>query len=208
LGTNVVIEILKQPLHTTIAIDTLEFSEFSVEEKLHIAISVKDFKAIVTHAGISNTIVSARYSQPSKPMQLKYSDEGVVCEFILMTIGDFRGSSTTPAPAAARISSKSTSRQPLEASNRDGVNATLSLPPPSRSVAASTIQEPIIPRASRPSPPPQPSLQSYALFFPENDDDRKWDPAEEDGEETLGWDMSGDNARIWNIAVYGLQADK
>ena len=50
-------EILKQPLHTTIAIDTLEFAEFAVEEKLHIVISVKDFKSIVTHAGTTNTTV-------------------------------------------------------------------------------------------------------------------------------------------------------
>jgi len=88
-------EILKQPLHTTIAIDTSEFGEFNVAEKLHIVISVKDFKSIITHAGITNTIVKALYSQPSSPMQITYSDEGLLCEFILMTIGESRGSSAT-----------------------------------------------------------------------------------------------------------------
>ena len=43
-------EILKQPVHTSVAIDTKDFGEFMVEEKLHVAISAKDFKAIVTHA--------------------------------------------------------------------------------------------------------------------------------------------------------------
>jgi cell cycle checkpoint control protein RAD9A len=75
------IEILKQPLHTSVAIDTLEFGDFDVEDKLHIVISVKDFKTIVMHAGITKTTVSAAYSQPSKPMQLKYTEE--VCQLSL-----------------------------------------------------------------------------------------------------------------------------
>jgi cell cycle checkpoint control protein RAD9A len=54
----------------------LEFEEFAVEEKLHIVISVKDFKSIVAHAGTTNTTVKALYSLPSSPMQLTYSDEG------------------------------------------------------------------------------------------------------------------------------------
>ena len=106
-------EILKQPLHTTIAVDTLEFGEFSVEEKLHIVISVKDFKAIVAHSGISNTMVKALYSHPASPMQLSYSEDGILSEFILMTIGDSRGASATPAPKATRANSKRpASRQP------------------------------------------------------------------------------------------------
>src|SRR3954470_7613862 len=109
-------EVLKQPLHTTIAVDTLEFGEFAVEEKLHIVINVKDFKSIVAHAGTVNTSVRALYSRPSSPMQLTYSDDGLLSEFILMTVGDPRGALATPMPNAARATSKRpASRQPLEA---------------------------------------------------------------------------------------------
>jgi cell cycle checkpoint control protein RAD9A len=191
---------LKQPLHTSVAIDTAEFSEFNVEEKLHIVISVKDFKTIIMHAGITNNTVSAAYSHPSRPMQLKYTDEGMSTEFILMTIGDFRGSSTTPAPGVTRgISSKTGARQHLEASsNRIGVNAAPSMPPPSRAAAPSISRESSKAKVRRPSPPPpQPSLQSESLFFPDPDDDQRWDPADYDDEdeEPLGWDASANNVR-------------
>jgi len=88
----------KATLHTTIAVDTLEFGEFVVEEKLHIIISVKDFKSIIAHAGMANTMVKALYSRPTSPMQLTYNEDGILSEFILMTIGESRAASATPAP--------------------------------------------------------------------------------------------------------------
>jgi cell cycle checkpoint control protein RAD9A len=189
-------EILKQPLHTTIAIDALEFGEFSVEEKLHIVISVKDFKAFITHAGITNTIVKALYSRPSSPMQITYSDEGLLCEFILMTIGESRGGSTTPAPQTARASSKRPAlRQPLEAIPRSRSTPSSNMPPPN-GAAPSVNREPARAKASRPSPPPpQPSILSQQLFYPEADDDRRWDPVnyDEQEDEMLLWDTGGDN---------------
>lgn len=211
-STNAGSEILKQPLHTSVAIDTLEFSEFSVEDKFHIVISVKDFKTIVLHAGSTRTTVSAAYSLPSRPMQLKYTDEGMSCEFILMTLGDYRGSSVTPAPGAARGASvKATARQPLEASsNRNGANSAASMPPPSRSAAPSNARENSKAKVRRPSPPPpQPSLQSDSLFFPDPDDDQRWDPVgyDDEDEEPLGWDASADNVRslldycFWNLLI-------
>src|SRR4051794_10583292 len=81
----------------------MEFEEFRVEEKLHIAFSVKDFKAIVTHADSLNASITALYSKPTRPLQIAYeSDNGLLCEFTLMTIGDYRGGSVTPAPSIAR----------------------------------------------------------------------------------------------------------
>lgn len=198
--TNIHIAVLKQPLHTSIAIDTMDFSEFSVEEKLHIVISVKDFKAIVTHAGITSTTVSASYSHPARPFQLKYSDGGVTSEFVLMTIGDFRGSSTTPGPSAARNNSKRpASRQPLEASqNRHASNSAVSMPPPSRPVPVSVTRG--HPRAAErvrnSPPPPQPSIEANSLFVTDMDDDRQWGPpdfGDDDNPETVGWDASADN---------------
>ncbi|TVY35838.1 DNA repair protein rad9 [Lachnellula subtilissima] len=178
-------EILKQPLRTTIAIDTLEFAEFSVEEQLHIVISVKDFKSIITHAGITNTIVKALYSRPQCPMQLTYSDEGMTSEFILMTTGEVRGLSQAPTPNASRAGSKRpVTRQPLEAKSNS------EMPPPPASAAPSRVREDANKRAPRPSPPPpQPSIQANELFMSQNDEDRRWDPVNDDDDETmLLWD--------------------
>lgn len=190
-------EILKQPLHTTVAIDTLEFGEFSVEERLHIVISVKDFKSIVTHAGVTNTNVKALYSHPSNPMQITYSDEGLSCEFILMTIGESRGSSATPVPGASRTASRRpASRQPLEATSSSRRAASSDMPPPPMATAVSVGRDAAKAKSARPPPPlPQPSLPpSQALFHPE-DEDRRWDPVnyDEEDEEMLMWDAPGDN---------------
>ena len=192
-------EILKQPLHTTIAVDTLEFGEFSVEEKLHIVISVKDFKAIVAHSGISNTMVKALYSHPASPMQLSYSEDGILSEFILMTIGDSRGASATPAPNASRANSKRpASRQPLEATS-SSKRAAASMPPPPTSAAPSLARE--ASRVPRPSPPPpQPSVQSQSLFLPADDDDRQWDPSNyDDDDEPLLWDQRDGKVNVLKI---------
>lgn len=200
------IDVLKQPLHTKIAIDTQEFSEYSVEEKLHIVISVKDFKAIVTHAGITSTIVSAAYSYPFSPMLLKYNDEGMACEFILMTIGDSKGISTTQSLAGSRSGqTRPTVRNPLDASStRSGSISATSMPPPPRSVAPSIAREATRSKTRVPSPPPtQPSLQSDALFFPEEDDDRRWDPVDVEDEEMLAWDASADNV-VLQVLLFDL----
>lgn len=183
-----ILEILKQPLHTTIAIDTLEFGEFNVEEKLHIVISVKDFKSIITHAGASSTIVKALYSHPSSPMQITYSDESLFSEFILMTIGESRGSSATPVVNEIRANSKRpASRTPLEATSSSKRTLNSGMPPPPMSAAPSLNREAArvkIHKTARPSPPPpQPSLQSEALFVPGEDDDQTWDPVNFDEEE-------------------------
>ncbi len=108
-------EVLKQPLTTSISVSTGDFSNFRVEDQLHIIISVKDFKNIVSHAAIMDTEVTASYSHPSKPMQIKYGDEAMHSEFILMTLGEYRGASATPQPAAnvnARANSARTQQQP------------------------------------------------------------------------------------------------
>jgi cell cycle checkpoint control protein RAD9A len=189
---------LKQPLHTSIAIDTTEFTNFNVEDLLHVVISVKDFKAIVAHAGTTDTEVSAFYSYPSKPMQLKYTDDGIASEFILMTIGDHRGSSLTPAPAAARSRSASTvPKQISEASRHGSAQDPGSMAPPPRSMASNVASNPAKSRSLRPSPPPpQPTLNRESLFLTDDEeDDRRWDPSryEDEEEDMLGWDATTDN---------------
>ncbi|KAF7955512.1 uncharacterized protein EAE97_000771 [Botrytis byssoidea] len=189
-------EVLKQPLRTTIAVETLEFVEFTVEEQLHIVISVKDFKSIIAHAGINNTNIRALYSNPSSPMQLTYSEGGMQCEFILMTTGEARATSATPATNGSRaVSKKPAMRQPLEAASslkrtRSGSEMAASVGPNPSLVRENTRR-----KVSRPSPPPpQPSIQSPALFMPANDDDRRWDPVdyEDEDNEMLLWDVTVD----------------
>ncbi|ELR06418.1 hypothetical protein GMDG_02134 [Pseudogymnoascus destructans 20631-21] len=187
-------EVLKQPLHTSIAIDTTEFSQFNVEDMLHIIISVKDFKAIVQHAGSLDTEVSAAYSYPSKPMQLKYDDEGVTSEFILMTIGDYKATSAVPLPNAIMGNSTSApSRQHTEDPPVANVvqQAEASMQPPSRSGAPPATLLGHRAWALRHSPPlPQPSIDSDSLFVPDDEEDRRWNPSGYGGEdeELLGWD--------------------
>ncbi|KAI9786189.1 MAG: hypothetical protein M1839_007599 [Geoglossum umbratile] len=175
-------EILKQPLHTSVAIGTKEFEEFCVEEKLHIAFSVKDFKAIITHADSLNASITALYSKPTRPLQIAYeSDNGMLCEFTLMTIGDHRGGSVTPAPSIARTKPNAPDdRQTPTPSNP-------LMPPPSQPLHR--------PRQSRPSPPPpKASLDPESLFFPEDESPSGWDDRDErEEEDLLGWDGSEDN---------------
>lgn len=139
-------------------------------------------------------------------MLLKYSEEGMTSEFILMTIGDLRGSSMTPNLAGSRSSSsRPVTKQPLEAlSTRTDARTAASMPPPPRPAAPSLGRETTRTRTLGPSPPPpQPSLQSNALFFPEEDDDRRWDPIDED-EEMLVWDASCENVKFMLFSGLGL----
>ncbi|KZF22748.1 DNA repair protein rad9 [Xylona heveae TC161] len=188
-------EILKQPLQTSVAIDTLEFEDFSVEERLHIAISVKDFKAIVMHADTISTSVSARYSLPSRPLQITYEGDGMLCKYTLMTIGDYRASSTTPAPALSadgRLLTRDGSRM---ASVPVGAHSASSMPPPQRPASHKYASESFTQRTPRPSPPPpKASLDPESLFVPQ-DEDAEWDDYQrvDQSEDVLGWDASGDH---------------
>jgi cell cycle checkpoint control protein RAD9A len=85
-------EILKQPLQTSVALDTSDFEEFRVEDNLHIAVSLKDFKAIAAHAASVEVAVAVYYSQSGKPLQVHYVRDGMECEFTLMTASDTRSS--------------------------------------------------------------------------------------------------------------------
>lgn len=193
---------LKQPLQTSITIDNLDFEDFKVEEKLHIGISVKDFKAIVAHAETLKTSITATYSRPARPMQLSYQDHGMHCDFTLMTIGDYRGSSVTPAPAAARQPSTAASaerpspRQP-SAPATIRTKSAVSMPPPSEPASRSFTREPLqSQKVQRPSPPPpKRSLDDDSLFLPAYDDeDRQWGERNYDEEEdTVGWSASAHN---------------
>lgn len=195
---------LKQPLQTSITIDNLDFEDFTVEEQLHVGISVKDFKAIVIHAETLKSSITAFYSFPTRPMQLNYHEHGMQCEFTLMTIGEYRGGSVTPAPAAvqqvpAAPVEKPPSRQSTaQASSINTLQKSTTMPPPSEPASRSFTREPQSQRTQRPSPPPpKPSLDPESLFIPpDEDEDRVWGEKNYDDEQdTLGWDASANNVR-------------
>ena len=70
------------------------------------------------------------------------------------------------------------------------------MPPPPMSAAVRINRESAKARPSRPTPPPPQSVvPSQALFFPEPDEDRRWDPVnyDEEDDEMLLWDAGGDD---------------
>ncbi|KAI1827427.1 putative polyketide synthase [Xylaria intraflava] len=199
-------EVLKKPLQTSIAVARDEFDSFHVsEDGLHIVISVKDFRAIIQHASILGVDVSADYSTPANPMQLKYDSDGIKCEFLFMTIGERRG----PDPKAKKTgpNAKTSGRPQLEAmTSRANSHAptpaqTASKTPSSRPNPMPSLRPPI----ERPSQrPPPATLESESLFVPQ-DNDEQWEPVNVDEEEEeenarLSWDTSGDlNSTAMNM---------
>ncbi|KAG6035488.1 hypothetical protein E4U41_006063 [Claviceps citrina] len=207
--------VLKKPLQTSIAIEADEFDDIDVENKLRIVISVKDFRAIIQHAGVTGNAISARYSLPAKPIHLSYSGDALSCEFLVMTVGE-RGKNPTQRIKKGRHGAGNVTGPRLEAASRRTSVApsdTTNHPhthQPSEPKASSTshgIPKPTphlsAARASasrmgafdlRPSQkPPPPTIQSESLFV----DDNGWEPVrdeDEDAEEEarLEWDHSAD----------------
>lgn len=152
---------MKKPLQTSIAVETDEFDDIDVEDKLHIVISVKDFRAIIQHAGITGNDVSARYSLPARPIQLTYSGDAITCEFLIMTVGE-RGSN--PAQKTKkRGKSAAAAPQPshgprLEAASRRTSVAPSEAPaePQAQLQAQAKAQTQTQTPAPEPRPPPPP----------------------------------------------------
>ncbi|KAI1024466.1 hypothetical protein LB505_000719 [Fusarium chuoi] len=203
--------VLKKPLQTSIAVEADEFDEIDVEDKLHIVISVKDFRAIIQHAGITGNDVSARYSIPTQPIQLSYTGDAMSCEFLVMTVGE-RGTNTGQRTKKGRKNATQNTGPRLEATSRRPSMA----PPESQPAPAPAPPPPSLPqpnptpqmsaaRASasrvgafdlRPSqrPAPPATNRSESLFV----EDEGWEPINYEDEELaednakLGWDHSID----------------
>jgi cell cycle checkpoint control protein RAD9A len=190
--------VLKQPLETAIAIHTDDFDDFHVQEKVHIVISVKDFRAIVTHAETLRASISAYFSNPARPLQFAYQNRGLNCEFTLMTTGSAAGA---PSGQSVKfVSTRSTSKQPSTLPGARATDSNNSSLPASRSL----ISKPLSSQSGRPPLRDQILTQSLdnpdmeeSLFIPDRnkaDEDQTWDPKsyEEDEGETLGWDTNHD----------------
>ncbi|KAG9192048.1 cell cycle checkpoint control protein RAD9A [Alternaria panax] len=188
-------EILKHPLVTAVAVNTSHFERFTVQAGMHIIISVKDFKAIVVHADTLKTNLKAFYSQPTRPLQFSYGCDGLLCEFTLMTSGDYNAAPPTPAPQAMsnRQISRTASTKISERGEVRGLRSDMPPPmqPASRRDGSGRLRNPGSHQA--PAAQTQPTRQdSDSLFVPE-DEDAAWAPLDYDKEETLGWDASANH---------------
>ncbi|KAJ4304998.1 hypothetical protein N0V90_000526 [Kalmusia sp. IMI 367209] len=181
-------EILKHPLATAVAVNRSDFRHFNVQEGLHIIISVKDFKAIVMHADTLKTNINAYYSYPTRPLQFSYGSDGLLCEFTLMTSGDYNGVTAPPTPAP---------QAPSRAASRTATAATIethenrSMPPPVEPASRRPARRQMGSRQAS-SPKPQPDPES--LFVNQDEEeDTQWEPLDYNNEEeALGWDASAD----------------
>ena len=198
-------EILKHPLVTAVAVNTSDFNDFSVQPGLHIIISVRDFKAIVLHADTLKTTLKAYYSQPTRPLQFSYGCGGLLCEFTLMTSGDYNAAPPTPTPALQAPGSKQNPPVQATSSERSDARSTrLGMPPPaepaSRRDRSGRLRNP----GSRQNTSAQvqgAEQDSDSLFIPDDGDTRRreeeeesaWAPLDYEKEETLGWDASADH---------------
>jgi cell cycle checkpoint control protein RAD9A len=146
------------------------------------------------HADTLKTSLKAFYSQPTRPLQFTYGCDGLLCEFTLMTSGNYTAAPATPAPQAI-TSSKQTSRASTMLVDREESRSFPSdMPPPVQPAsrrdgsarlgsrqASSAVQH----RSGRHDPD--------SLFIPDDEDDEAWAPMDLDKEETLGWDASANH---------------
>ncbi|KAJ9607780.1 hypothetical protein H2200_007858 [Cladophialophora chaetospira] len=206
-------EILKQPMHTSVAVERKDFNDFNVQEGLHIGTMVRDFRSIIAHAETMRTHVTARYSRGNRPMQITYGEGGLTAEFTLMTRGSTNvpsnTSASTTATPARDLSMRSVSRPaetPAPPSGRQAAPqpttaAQGDMPPPARSSFrdrdGATSQPQLAKPDSTDSAPaaPSASIDPNSLFIPADDDDQQWDePNFEEEPDIVTWDNTADES--------------
>ncbi|RDI88972.1 hypothetical protein Vi05172_g1006 [Venturia inaequalis] len=204
-------EILKHPLKTAVSVNKSDFEHFDAQEKLHIIISVKDFKSIVNHADtLHNTAIDAHYSNPGRPFQFSYSKEGIQCQFTLMTTGEYNG---TPTPSAAPISApsapppRSISRAQSTASMASEIrrSAVEEMPPPVKPAPRRPVRK-LGQNENGPSSQFRQQIEEDpdSLFVPAAEEDRRWEPMEYDDdndEEAMVWDASASNENSFHPTI-------
>ncbi|KAI1909801.1 hypothetical protein LOZ53_002838 [Ophidiomyces ophidiicola] len=191
-------EILKKPVHTSVSINIRDFEECAVEERLHVATSVKDFKAIIIHADTLKTLITARYTKPCRPLQLSYQSGGVTCEFTLMTRGEAGDADAASNADTRELSAMPYSKPPQTASVNDETNVTAAeIDAPENEVVPRPFHGAAIQDTPQELPPIGASFDRDSLFVP-LDDDRQWDEPqyEEEQEDILGWDANLDQGSM------------
>jgi cell cycle checkpoint control protein RAD9A len=202
-------EILKQPMHTSVAVERKDFNAFNVQEGLHIGIIVKDFRSIVAHAETMKVDVTARYSRGNRPMQIAYSQGGVAAHFTLMTratsshVPDASRNSTPARDLSMRGRSQTPSMTRDPSVPATTQTAPTDMPPPStRPSARPPATRPALLKGSgtADTPAPSASLNPDSLFIPADDEDQKWDePNYEEDRDIVTWDNASDSASLRRI---------
>jgi cell cycle checkpoint control protein RAD9A len=192
-----------------------EFDNVEVEDKLHIIISVKDFRAILQHAQMISGDLATCYSSPGRPMKLSYNSDGVLCEFILMTVGEEDAMGQKHKTGRAKSAAANAGRQELDSGARRASSAvtesqarntqarTQTQPQAQNSLRNPAAQQKTPPRPRQPGfdirPQPIPpastrSTRSDSLFVGQVDDDQQWEPLNEEEEE----DEAQNDRLEWN----------
>ncbi|AEO69136.1 uncharacterized protein THITE_2119201 [Thermothielavioides terrestris NRRL 8126] len=182
--------VLKKPLHTNIAVEMDEFDDVEVQDKLHIIISVKDFRAILQHAQMTSGALTTCYSNPGRPMKLSYGTDGVLYEFILMTVGEkdaMTQKHKNPRANAAKAAGPeldSASHRASSAANENpqGPPASASHPPQQQQKTPTRPRQPAFEIRPQPMPPPM-TARSEPLFVNQAEDDEQWEPVNPDEDE-------------------------
>lgn len=193
------IEIIRQPTHTSVTLDDRDFDECKIEPDLHLSIPVKDFRSIIAHADTIKANVKVRYSQGHRPAQLTYALSGLSAEFTLMTKGTSSAalSGPTSATPARGLSVRPTSQAAGTRNETTMTGTTQNDATPvrqheERNPEPDTTRhpEPTRPKVSTStsidtSAPPA-SINPDSLFFPAaEDDDNRWDPQTFDNDEGM-----------------------
>lgn len=190
-----------------------EFDDIEVPDKLHIIISVRDFRAILQHANWTSTELNAAYSRPGRPMKISYNGDGIVCEFILMTV-DEKSTISAQKKGKQQAAAAKQARPALEAASSGRTASQADNRPRQPSPPQQPQQAPLVPRSQMPPPPrpvprssqfdiraptkqPPSTLKSDSLFMPQPDEDEQWEPVNPEDDD----DDDGENARLeWNAS--------
>ncbi|ETN42992.1 uncharacterized protein HMPREF1541_02150 [Cyphellophora europaea CBS 101466] len=202
-------EILRQPMHTSVALERKDFNAFNVQEGLHIGIFVKDFRSIVAHSETMRADVTARYSRGNRPMQISYGQGGVSAWFTLMTkatsanVPDASRAGTPARDLSVRAVSQVSSRTREPSVPATTQTAPSEMPPPASRLPRSEIstKSSLSKGNSRDEvPPPSASLNPDSLFIPDDSEDRQWDePNYEEEQDIVTWDNASASASIRRI---------
>ncbi|KIV89626.1 hypothetical protein PV10_07012 [Exophiala mesophila] len=190
-------QVLKQQMHTSVALEHKDFDGFNVQPGLHIGTMVKDFRAIVAHAEAMRVQVTARYSRGNRPMQISYESNGLLAEFTLMT----RGSSNVPTASNASTPAREISMRPASRPPEGSTTPAPAAPTTTRS-GSGDMPPPAVRNTFRDATPslakqdqanvaptPSATINPDSLFIPADDDDQQWDaPNFEDEPDIVTWD--------------------
>lgn len=192
-------------LHTSIAVKMDDFDEIDVEDKHHIIINVKDFRAILQHAGTTCGKLTTHYSQPWSPLRFSYGEDGLLCQFVLMTVGE--KAETGSKKSKSRLRSSNAAR-PVLSSGAPTLSEALSEPqqpsPAGREADSTWQKNAALAGSSEPASAPDARagfemrpraiLPSTIRMETLLDDDSQWEPVnpEEDpnGFVQIEWDES------------------